>query len=92
MEAESIAAECNHKKQQTAIIVNEEIKRILSQDDQPEMSKKLRLANLLAVNPHIVEHLQVLDMLSFNEESVISRLEVKRPDTTIIGIEGRIPE
>ena len=76
MEAESIGAECNDKKQRTVRFVNEEIARIFSQDDQPEMSKRLQMANLLAENPKIAEQLKVLETLSFNEEKVISRLAV----------------
>jgi hypothetical protein len=91
MEAESIAAECNHKKQQTVKIVNEEIERIFSQDDQPEMSKRLQLANLLAENPQIAEKFKLLEELSFMEEKATSGL-MKRPDPPIVGIEGYIPE
>ena len=83
MEAESIGAECNDKKQRTVRFVNEEIARIFLQVDQSEMSKRLQIANLLAENPQIAEHLKVLETLSLSglsrtkEDMLTSRLEVK---------------
>jgi hypothetical protein len=61
MEAANIAAERDHKEHQTVKAVNEEIARIFSQDDQPELARKLQLANLIAANPQIAKQLEIIE-------------------------------
>lgn len=63
MDVANAAAERDHKEQQTVRVVNEEIARIFSQDEQPDVSRKLQLANLLAANPQIAEQLEVIESL-----------------------------
>ncbi|MFC4096438.1 hypothetical protein [Euzebyella saccharophila] len=67
-EAANIAAEKDLKIQQKVKVVNEEITRIFSDNNVPDLAKQLQLANLIANNPEISAQLDKI-------EEVVSKLK-----------------
>lgn len=60
-EAANIAAEKDLKIQEKVKVINDEIARIFSDDNLPNVAKQMQLANLLANNPEIAEQLKVIE-------------------------------
>ena len=79
-EAADITAAMDSKRQETVRTVNDEIQRIFSDDELPEMAKQLQLANLLAANPELAEQLEkiehIYELLKLNHGT---RIEVQPP-------------
>lgn len=67
-EASNIAAEKDLKVQEKVKVVNDEIARIFSDKDVPDMAKQLQLANLIANNPEIAAQLNKI-------EDIVSKLK-----------------
>jgi len=68
-EASEAAARADHQRQQTVEAVNEEIRRIFSDEEIPDEAKMLQFANLLANNPELRAQLD-------NIESLYAKLRV----------------
>lgn len=62
-EASNIAAERELKIQQKVRVVNDEIAKIFSDNNVPDIAKQLQLANLIANNPEIASQLNKIDEL-----------------------------
>lgn len=60
-ETAEIAENIEIKKQQRVTMVNDELQRIFSDNNLPDLAKKLQLANLLASNPEIEAQLGKID-------------------------------
>lgn len=82
-EAAEITAASDSKRQETVITVNDEIQRIFSDNETPELAKRLQLTNLLSANPELAAQLEkieeISDMLKIQHGT---RVEFQQPEDT----------
>lgn len=89
-EAANIAAETDLKVQQKVKIVNEEISRIFSDPNIPEIAKQLQLANLMTKNPDLVDQLNKIEQIVSKLKAVnFTKFQMKIESDQSIGLEAK---
>ena len=84
-EAANIAADTDLKNQQKVKLVNEEISRIFSDGDLPDVAKQLQLANLMAENPEIAEQMSKIEDMVLRMRTInFSKFELDIEDSNRI--------